>query len=40
MEEATDTLTSFDFLIGLPTDPSTGNPVDSSADTAITLSLD
>lgn len=39
MEEATDTLDSFDFLIGLPTDPATGNSVDSSTNNAITIPL-
>ncbi len=40
MEESADTLDSFDFLIGLPTDPATGNPVDSSSNNTITISLD
>jgi len=39
MEEAADTLDSFDFLIGLPTNPTTGNSVDSSTNNAITISL-
>lgn len=39
MEEAADTLDSFDFLIGLPTNPATGNPVDSSTNNAITIPL-
>ncbi|MGL6103267.1 MAG: hypothetical protein ACRC00_08890 [Exiguobacterium acetylicum] len=39
MEESADTLNSFDFLIGLPTDPATGDPVDSSSDNSITIDL-
>ncbi len=39
MEESADTLDSFDLLIGLPTDPATGDPVDSSSDNSITIDL-
>jgi len=39
MEEAADTLDSFNFLIGLPTDPATGNSVDSSTNNSITITL-
>ncbi|KSU48833.1 hypothetical protein AS033_10925 [Exiguobacterium indicum] len=39
MEESADTLTSLDFLIGLPTDPATGDPIDSSSDNSITIEL-
>jgi len=39
MEESADTLDSFDLLIGLPTDPTTGDPIDSSSDNSITIDL-
>ena len=39
MEESADTLDSFDLLIGLPTDPATGDPIDSSSDNSITIDL-
>lgn len=40
MEEPTEELNSFDFLIGLPTNPETGETVDSSEDNSIQMSFD